>query len=367
MSERGPGSGDPGPRARLPSPRIPLPPPTVPPPAPERASGARSRAPARPPEEGRPGALARPAPDRPARRRTPPLALLVLGGSGAFLLLVVGAAVLGAIAGSPGSFARPTQGGDSPATSAPSSRAEETHGSPERNALYRTGTMRGVRCDADLRSAEPGAYERFVRRSTDCLNRAWRAQLAEHGIPRAAPGLVLSRSENPTSPCRSSTGGYTPVAFYCPANRTVYYSLSTAAKTPLPKNREYLISSSAHEYAHHVQQLAGISDVYHARYNRTYPDVDRSTRLTRRLELQAQCFAGVFVGSNAQTMRVTRAAMAASAGRTGDDALDGASRDPTLRIHGSFANNRRWMITHGWDRRAPVACNTWTAPAAAID
>lgn len=355
------GSGAPPPRRHLPNPRRPLPPPVAPPPG-------GTDTPRVPDEQDdrRPVALARPAPARPARRPPSPAALLLLCGSGVFLFLVVAAALAGAAAGRHDVLATPTEpagpGAGSPAVD------RRAYGSPEHNDLYRTGRMASVRCDAVVTSSQPDAYERFVRRTTRCLERAWREQFAEQGIDFAAPGLVVSRSERPTSPCRSGMSGYLPIAFYCPANQTVYYSLRSAAEVSVARNREHLVASPAHEYGHHIQQLVGINAAYDARRMESYPDqVTAYARLTRRLELQAQCFAGVFVGSNARSMDVTRARMAAVAARTGDDAVHGADDDPALRTHGSFANNRRWLVRHGWDTRDPGRCNTWAAQKPAVE
>ncbi|MQA76952.1 MAG: hypothetical protein GEV10_00480 [Streptosporangiales bacterium] len=348
---------------RTPSrPRPPLPPPAVPP----RAESGAERTPA--PVAVSRSAAHEPWPTHPLPERHhahPPAPLLLLAGGGAFLLLVIVAAVLGALVGSDHPTARPSHRGQSTA-SASSSPTGESHryGEPEGNALYRTGRMAGVDCGADLRSSRPGPYEAFVRESTGCLNRAWRAQLARQRIAYAEPGLVVAREGNPSSPCRSAASGYTPIAFYCPANRTIYYSLPGAAKLAMPKNREYLVSATAHEYAHHIQQVVGISEVYTSRYSTVYPsDVASYTLLTRRLELQAQCLAGTFVGANAPTMRVSRAAMADSVEHTGDEAVDGIDDDPSLRTHGTFRSNARWFLARGWDRRDVVACNTWRSPA----
>ncbi|MQA03135.1 MAG: hypothetical protein GEV07_10540 [Streptosporangiales bacterium] len=354
--------------SRLPAPNAPLPPPVAPDRGEAHAAVATSGTLDDRHAEGRPTQLARPVPQRSARHRPPAAAALLLGGSGAFLLLVVAAAALGAVVGKHDSTAEPTDPGRPQSTSSRAERQEpERHGDPARNPVYRTGRMASVECRADLRSAAPEPYEKFVRESTTCLNRAWQAQLRKRGITHTPPDLVISHTAEPTSPCRSSVEGYVPVAFYCPTNRTVYYSLPSAKRAVLPKDREYLISTSAHEYAHHIQQMTGITGAYYTRYNKVYPrNVDGYTRLTRRLELQAQCFAGVFTGSNARTMRIERAAMAETADRTGDDALDGAGDDPSLRVHGNFASNHRWLIRYGWDHRAPDTCNTWAAAAATV-
>lgn len=347
------------PRDRSPGhPRPPLPPPVAPPGegAPVEVSGSVTH-------ESWP---TDPLPERHHAR--PPAPLLLLAGGAVFLFLVIVAAVLGALVGdrdqptaTPTHRGQPTSASSSPAGPSP------RYGEPEDNALYLTGRMNGVGCGADLRSSRPAPYEAFVRESTGCLDRAWRAQLGRQRIAYSEPGLVIARDGNPSSPCRTASSGYTPIAFYCPANRTIYYSLPGAARLAMPKNREYLVAATAHEYAHHIQQVAGISDVYTSRYSTAYPsDVARYTLLTRRLELQAQCFAGAFVGANAPTMRVTRSAMADSVEHTGDEAVDGIDDDPSLRTHGTFRSNARWFLARGWDRRDLTTCNTWRAPPAQV-
>lgn len=300
---------------------------------------------------------------RPAHRPPSPVALLLLAGCGGFLLLVIAAAVLGAVLGEHGEpIAQPSKG--TPTGERSSGSSATRYGSPEDNRIYDTGALVRVDCAANLESSAPGPYERFVKESTRCLDRTWRAQLSKRDIAFHAPSLVISRSRTPSSPCRSGSMAYTPIAFYCPTNSTMYYSLPDAAKVPLETEREYLISSPAHEYGHHVQQLTGISAAYTDRYDDSYPDDVRAyTELTRRLELQAQCFAGAFVGANSHTMRVSRARMAANAGHTGDAADDG---DPTKHTHGSFAHNRYWLVTRGWDAGTVTSCNTWTASSRTV-
>lgn len=79
--------------------------------------------------------------------------------------------------------------------------------------------------------------------------------------------------------------------------------------------------------------------------------------------MQAQCFAGAFLGANSHTLRVSRAQMAASASHTGDAADNG---EPEEHTHGSFANNEYWLVTRGWDAGKITSCNTWSAPSRTV-
>lgn len=227
------------------------------------------------------------------------------------------------------------------------------YGTPEDNRVYDTGTMAGIGCTAQLPSTDPGPHRRYLQQVIPCLNQAWQAQLANQGIAFQEPGVVVSSVDNPQSPCSSSNVGYTPPAFYCAANQTMYFNL--------PANEgvhpDYAIRTAAHEYGHHVQNLVGIVDARAAKYGDAAGDRAATTRITRRNELQAQCFAALFLGGNASTMGTSKEAVVENTGA--DDYVEGVENDPSLRTHGNLRNNRYWL-RQGWPGDAG-ACNTWTA------
>ncbi|PAT33566.1 neutral zinc metallopeptidase [Vandammella animalimorsus] len=179
------------------------------------------------------------------------------------------------------------------------------------------------------------------------------------------PRMVLFRGATPTS-CgmgQSATG-----PFYCPADQTIYLDLSFFDElkhrlgAPGEFAQAYVI---AHEVGHHLQRLQGTThklerlrgQISQAEYN----------QLSVRLELQADCYAGVW-GHHADRQRQIlekgdiEAAMNAAA-RIGDDALQrGAGRvvRPESFTHGTSAQRQRWFHI-GLKTGDPNACDTFNA------
>ncbi|MGH3846601.1 MAG: neutral zinc metallopeptidase [Pseudonocardiaceae bacterium] len=85
-------------------------------------------------------------------------------------------------------------------------------------------------------------------------------------------------------------------------------------------------------------------------------------QLNRRMELQANCFAGVGIAamSGRGSVGAGELADAASGSSGGDDAQPGLPRD-----HGTMANNLKWFQT-GLDAGRPTVCNTWLAAAGRV-
>jgi predicted metalloprotease len=119
----------------------------------------------------------------------------------------------------------------------------------------------------------------------------------------------------------------------------------------------------AHEYGHHVQDRAGIL-LYGQQEMERGQDAARRAETSRRIELQAQCFAGAFLGAERATLPMTRAQYAAL---INDVRGRGDERQPEdKRDHGSSRNYSGWVVKGYRDQRLAV-CNTWTAPAADVD
>lgn len=330
----------------------------------------------------------------PPRKKSSPVLPIVLGGGGAFVFLIIVIAVVAAVSGgddeptsgssysySASSYSPPTYSSYSPSStysyssyssysptySSPSSSTtdpgETGYGSPERNKIYKTKTMKSVRCRANLRSNSASAYRRYAKAVTKCLDKAWGPVLASQDMEHRKPGIVVSA--NPTSPCSGGNAGYVPMAFYCSTNETMYFSTSQVRKYPIGEYRDWMMETAAHEYGHHVQTLMGMWDVYSERYNAAYPNVARYTRINRRMELQPQCLAGMFMGRNAGPMNLSERKQKYSAGHTGDNAVEGWKQNPKYRTHGQFRNNGYWF-NRGWNTSRAGSCNTWTANASRV-
>ena len=154
--------------------------------------------------------------------------------------------------------------------------------------------------------------------------------------------------------------------FYCPADEKVYIDLSfyddlrRRHGAPGDFAQAYVI---AHEVGHHVQHLLGISD--QVRQIQSRVSQTEANQLSVRLELQADCFAGVWA-HRADEARdilergdIEEALNAASA--IGDDRLQQQSRGyvtPDSFTHGSSAQRVRWF-QQGLQTGDPDQCNTF--------
>lgn len=156
--------------------------------------------------------------------------------------------------------------------------------------------------------------------------------------------------------------------FYCPGDQKVYIDLSfyqelkQRLQAPGDFAQAYVI---AHEVGHHVQNLLGISEKVQARSRQL--DQTAANALSVRLELQADCFAGVWAKkaeSQWQILEpgdVDEALTAASA--IGDDALQKQAQGyvvPDSFTHGSSKQRVRWF-KQGFAAGEPDACDTFNA------
>jgi predicted metalloprotease len=161
--------------------------------------------------------------------------------------------------------------------------------------------------------------------------------------------------------------------FYCPNDREVY--LDTAFFNELERrfrgcsgkacqfSQAYVI---AHEVGHHVQNLLGILPKVQEAQQRAASKAD-SNRLQVRVELQADCFAGVWA-NHAEAQKsfldpgdVDAALQTASA--IGDDTLQRKAQGtvvPESFTHGSAEQRKRWFMT-GFKDGTVKACNTFAA------
>jgi predicted metalloprotease len=193
----------------------------------------------------------------------------------------------------------------------------------------------------------------------------WTQVLAENGKTYQKPTLVMF-SGAVQSACGFAQAAMGP--FYCPGDRKVYLDLSfykdlqQHLHSPGDFARAYVV---AHEIGHHVQKLLGISDqVDQARRQLSKKDFNK---VSVRLELQADCFAGVWA-NRADQIRgilepgdIEEALNAAS--NIGDDRLQKQSRGyvtPDSFTHGSSAQRVQWF-NQGFKTGDINSCNTFEA------
>lgn len=206
---------------------------------------------------------------------------------------------------------------------------------------------------------------RFVSTVLADTEDTWGQIFREGGASYRQPRLVLFTGQTPTA-CGMGQTATGP--FYCPGDQKVYIDLSFFR---LMRQRFHVAGEFAqayviaHEVGHHVQNLMGIMQkVDQARRGASEREANA---LSVRLELQADCFAGVWA-RNADQARgilesgdVETALNAATA--IGDDALQKQAQGyvvPDSFTHGSSAQRVRWF-KRGLDSGKVSACNTFQA------
>lgn len=208
---------------------------------------------------------------------------------------------------------------------------------------------------------------RFVSTVLADTEDVWHGVFRQAGGSYQEPRLVLFRGATPTA-CGTGQAAMGP--FYCPADQKVYIdlgfyeTLQSRLGAPGDFAQAYVI---AHEVGHHVQNLLGIS----AKVDQMRGRVSQAeyNRLSVRLELQADCFAGVWA-HHAQNARQileqgdVEEAMNAAA-QIGDDALQrssGGAVVPESFTHGTSAQRQRWFHA-GMQQGSLKACDTFAARA----
>jgi len=193
----------------------------------------------------------------------------------------------------------------------------------------------------------------------------WKDVFSQSGATYKEPKLVLFHGTTSTA-CGQGQAAMGP--FYCPADQKVYIdldfykTLKDRLGAPGDFAQAYVI---AHEVGHHVQKLLGIS----AKMEQMRGRVSQTeyNALSVRLELQADCFAGVWA-NHAQAARQlleqgdVEEAMNAAA-KIGDDALQRSSGHavvPESFTHGTSAQRQRWF-NNGLTNGSVKGCDTFTA------
>lgn len=193
---------------------------------------------------------------------------------------------------------------------------------------------------------------------------AWGEIFQQSGNRYQAPKLVLYRGATRTG-CGQGQSVIGP--FYCPADRTVYIDLSfyQEMRDKLGADGDFAQGYVvAHEVGHHVQNLLGIE----RKMREQQQGLSRAeqNKLSVKLELQADCFAGVWghYMEREQVLETGDLEEALNAAQAiGDDRLQQQSQGrviPDSFTHGSSAQRYAWF-KRGFDSGKPASCNTFAA------
>lgn len=200
----------------------------------------------------------------------------------------------------------------------------------------------------------------------DIADSAWSAEFQRRGIEYHAPKLAFFDNAVSTA-CGRASAEVGP--FYCPGDEEIYLDLAflEQLQSQLGAGGEFAQAYIlAHEYGHHLQTVLGTERKVRAAQQR---DPDAANEYSVAMELQADCYAGVWTnladqeasGINLTTDNIAEAQNAASA--VGDDRIQKQAQgrvDPESWTHGSAADREQWFTT-GARTGDLDSCTTFTS------
>ena len=232
-------------------------------------------------------------------------------------------------------------------------------------AVLQPGSQQGQQQGQEQAAPASDQATRFVRTVLADTEDTWSALFRTQDQTYVKPKLVLFSGSTATA---CGTGQSASGPFYCPGDQKVYIDLSFFKLMQQRFNvsgefaQAYVI---AHEVGHHVQHLLGYADKVD-RARRTASQ-SQANALSVRLELQADCFAGVWAFHADQARNILEqgdvATALGAATAIGDDALQRQSQGhvvPDSFTHGTSEQRVRWF-TNGIENGSIEKCNTFEA------
>lgn len=204
--------------------------------------------------------------------------------------------------------------------------------------------------------SDDAAAQIFYQAAILCLDNAWKPLITAAGMEFRSPKVSLAEG------C-DSEGMRGGAALYCPANETLYMPLSGMPPEKHGDKAVIYLSMLAHEYGHHIQHLTGTTSERFTRSRAVGAQSAEGLELSRRHELQAQCFSGMFVGSVIDTggrFTVTDYQIALD-----DNGGRGDWRPNYPRDHGSSEHTGSWW-DQGYRLNKIGECNTWLSPSSDV-
>jgi uncharacterized protein len=213
-------------------------------------------------------------------------------------------------------------------------------------------------------ATEPAPVRSSLRDVFDDAQAMWRREFEDSGAEYTPATLTIFRDHVETA-CGAQSANVGP--FYCPADHGVYLdtrffdALGRVTGVQLGDFAQAYVV--AHEVGHHIQNLLGVLPRVHAAAEQ---DPAGANARSVRLELQADCFAGVWAHSRYQRGQLSPADLAdalraaAVVGSDFQQKLAGGAVRSEDWTHGSSAQRQHWL-TVGVERGQPAACDTFAA------
>lgn len=236
------------------------------------------------------------------------------------------------------------------------------------NPLYAQTLPVPVRCDLTnpdlhLPSATDDEVKAYIDDLMACNMRVWDQPFQGTQRFQLVRPAVNIYHDSVTTPCGGGRAAG-PNAIYCLVNQQVYFSrqLSSIPRLALVDQPHMIDVVMSHEFAHGIQ---GRTVILHAELYKSQqaPDEAAALELSRRVELQADCFAGMFVQSVRPSVDYSAdeiARMQELVRAIGDDG-DRPGDPSIIGNHGSAASREYWYRI-GLSTTDVGACNTFSAP-----
>lgn len=225
------------------------------------------------------------------------------------------------------------------------------------NPLFGSVSTTSVTCNLSRYQHNPAGQQKLLNEAVTCLDAMWRPMLTSAGLPFATPKLAFPAGRNWSSPCGSVSNG-DAAAFYCSQDGTLYMPWTGLQSDEYGAHPGIYLAVLAHEYGHHVQDLSGISDAYQTQaYNTGSYDTPQALELSRRLELEAQCFSGTFFAA-----AEGRGAFDQNIVGEGEQTEQRGDGQRARRDHGTNAHAQGWW-DQGLRKHTTQQCDTWASNA----
>lgn len=232
-------------------------------------------------------------------------------------------------------------------------QAQKTLETLARNPLMVNKTpLAEVVCELPELTTDAKGLAEYYRQAIECLDQAWAEPLTKAGKAVRTPDLTVD--DNPRGECGFAPDEEDAVAFYCAEDAVISMPrerlVADAGDEPA-----FHIAVLAHEYGHHVQALSGILGTAQFRERRAEePEV---LELSRRVELQANCFAGLFLAAAVDRGDIDD--------ELADLAVGGFAYVEDSDTHGSADNQLAWAKA-GYGGKSAADCDTWSAKPSAV-
>ncbi|MFD0362343.1 neutral zinc metallopeptidase [Nocardia sp. GCM10030253] len=201
---------------------------------------------------------------------------------------------------------------------------------------------------------DPESARAFYQRAVGCLDDSWGTTLRSVGLPFRSPRMTAPAKSAAVSSACAQEQLATDEAFYCAADETLIMPFDALRPLTVGSRRGAQLALLSHEYGHHVQALIGVMRAYTDKRTAVGWDTAAGQEQSRRMELQASCFSGMFLGTNYGRGDLDQQTWN-EASRNNSGAGD---RPGEQRLHGNDQNVLGWF-KWGSEKGDTWECNTW--------